>query len=86
MAKFAILWHFTETHRIRQTLEAESVSDARARVLEGLRRGGDGLSFFEVRAGDLFMIPVSSLRCIQIVEADRNEYGGAWEIAADSAL
>jgi hypothetical protein len=81
MSKFAILWHLSESHRIRQTVEAESVSDARARALEGLRRGGDGLAFFEVRAGDLFLIPVTSLRCIQIVEADRPPAPLAWEIA-----
>jgi len=71
MAKFVVKYHFDSDHLLRHVVEAESMSDARSRII-GSMRGDDPFRLFEVRSDDnLYMIPVQAIRFIQIVEAER---------------
>lgn len=80
MAKFVVFFHFDRDHSLRQTIEAETVGDARARVFESVHDNGL-VNAFEVRVEDnLFVIPLHSVRFIQIVEADRLIQAPQWNV------
>ena len=80
MAKFVVKYHFDREHLIRQVIEAESMSDARSRIAESIR-GDDHFRIFEVRAADsLYLIPVQSVRFIQIVEAEKETGHQQWHL------
>jgi hypothetical protein len=80
MPQFVVIYHFAADHRVRQGIVAESLSDARSRVLESLR-GDDPFRFFEARNGDsLFVVPLAGLRCIEIVEAERGRTNREWDL------
>lgn len=71
MAKFVVKFHFDREHLIKQTVEAESMSDARSRIAESIR-GDEQFRVFELRSSDnLYLIPVFAVRFIQIVEAEK---------------
>jgi hypothetical protein len=65
---------------LRHTIEAETVGDARARVFEAVREDGYFPSL-EIRVDDnLFVVPLRSVRYIQIVEADRHIPQLQWNV------
>ncbi|MBC8101453.1 MAG: hypothetical protein H7Z41_02540 [Cytophagales bacterium] len=80
MAKFVVKYHFDRDHQVKHTVEAESMSDARAQVAESIR-GDDHFRVIEFRADEnLYLIPLTAIRYIQVVDAEKELAHHRWQL------
>lgn len=80
MAKYVVKYHFDRDHLVKHVLEADSMSDARSRIAECIR-GDDQFRVIEFRSEEnLFLIPLASIRLIQVVEAEKELAHPRWQL------
>ena len=80
MAKYVVKYHFDRDHMVKHVLEADSMSDARSRIAECIR-GDDHFRVIEFRSEEnLFLIPLTSIRLIQVVEAEKELAHHRWQL------
>ena len=80
MAKYVVKYHFDRDHQVKHVLEADSMSDARSRITECIR-GDEPFRVIEFRSDDnLYLIPLTSIRLIQVVEAEKDLAHHRWQL------
>lgn len=68
MAKFIVSYYFDREHALHHTVEADSVSAARAKVVGAILKE-NGVPVFDVETDEgLFLLPVENVRLIRIVD------------------
>jgi len=68
MPKFVVSFFFDREHALHQTVEADSASAARAKVVGSLLRE-NGVALFDVETVEgTFLVPVEGVRFIRIVD------------------
>jgi hypothetical protein len=80
MAKYVVKYHFDRDHQIKHVVEADSMSDARSRIAECIR-DEEGFRVIEFRHDDnLYLIPLTSIRFIQVVEVEKELAHHRWQL------